>query len=185
VTICPANFDAYVTSFDKADVLQSLNKGGHYDVRNKTSKTNTRQNTNHPPRFLLTCRRHPRSRAAQKADELPPSHVANPDSEDYTLADRGEKGCLVHHTKIGSACRLSVKMRQEHTQATTEAGRDALGYYHERRDVRDHEGKSLAYVYFEDPAISGEDDDARPGAAHRGQHRQAAGAATQALISSR
>ena len=32
MTICPADFDAYVPSFDKADVLQSLNKGGHYHV---------------------------------------------------------------------------------------------------------------------------------------------------------
>jgi hypothetical protein len=43
--------------------------------------------------------------------------------------------------------------------------------------VKDYEGKSLAYVYFEDeagPAISGASAHPRRGAAHRGEHRQAA-----------
>jgi hypothetical protein len=46
--------------------------------------------------------------------------------------------------------------------------------------VRDANGHALAYVYFEDepqPAIGHQADDARRGAAHCSQHRQAAGAA--------
>jgi hypothetical protein len=52
--------------------------------------------------------------------------------------------------------------------------------------VRDHDGKSLAYVYFEGgtrPAIGGQDTHAGRVAAHRRQHRQTAGAAPQAALS--
>src|SRR5262245_8866559 len=33
MTICLADFDAYILSFDKTGLLQSLKKGGHYDIR--------------------------------------------------------------------------------------------------------------------------------------------------------
>jgi hypothetical protein len=52
VTSCLADFDAYILSFDKTGLLQSLKKGGHYDIRKQTTRTKTRQNTDHPPRFL-------------------------------------------------------------------------------------------------------------------------------------
>jgi hypothetical protein len=51
--------------------------------------------------------------------------------------------------------------------------------------VRDANGHALAYVYFEDEpgrAIGGSPDDARRSTAHRGQHRQAAGAGAAAAI---
>ena len=43
-------------------------------VSGNISKTKTTQNTDHPLRLLRACRRHPRCRAAQKGDELAPSH---------------------------------------------------------------------------------------------------------------
>jgi hypothetical protein len=84
-----------------------LRKGGHYDIRIKTMKTQTGQNTDHPPRFLRACRRHPRCRAAQKADELAPSHGPSltPRTTTYHIV---EKSGVVHHTKLGRSCRFRV-----------------------------------------------------------------------------
>ena len=43
-------------------------------VPGNTYRGHATQNTDHPSRLLRACRRHPRCRAAEKGDELAPSH---------------------------------------------------------------------------------------------------------------
>jgi hypothetical protein len=54
--------------------------------------------------------------------------------------------------------------------------------------VRDHNGQTIAYIYYEDElrpgAISGEATHQRRGAADRGEYRQAAGVIADAVIRS-
>ena len=85
----------------KTRLLQALRKGGHLDIRKKTRKTQSRQNTDHPSRFLRARRRRPRCRP-------PPRRVMNsrrlmgfPDAE-TTLYHIVEKSGLCYHTKLGT-----------------------------------------------------------------------------------
>jgi predicted ATPase len=72
LTLSPTPFDAYVVTLDEAGILQSLDESGQCageGIRGTAAKK-----TNHPSRLLSACRRHPRCRAAEKGDELAPSH---------------------------------------------------------------------------------------------------------------
>src|ERR1700733_12133335 len=90
-----ADFDVYISSFNKTGVFQSLKKGGHSDLRIQI-RIEASQNTDHPSRLLRACRRHRRYRAAQKGDELTPSHGPSltPRTTPYHIV---EKSSFVHH----------------------------------------------------------------------------------------
>jgi len=71
VAICLADFDAYIPSFDKAGVLQSLTKGGHPNDVYEKIRSETRQNTDHLSRFFGTYPGYPGRRPADEPYELP------------------------------------------------------------------------------------------------------------------
>src|ERR1700735_5341702 len=103
-----ADFDVYISSFDKTGVLQSLKKAGHYNLRKQTRKIEPSQNTDHPSRLLRACRRHPRCRAAQKGDELAPYHGPSLTQGLHPTTSL-KKGVSCITAKLGRPCQFRVK----------------------------------------------------------------------------
>src|SRR5262249_41684715 len=72
LTLSPTPFDVYVVTFDETGVLQSSDEDGH--CAGEGIRGRAAQKPDHPSRLLRACQRRPRCRAAEKGDELAPSH---------------------------------------------------------------------------------------------------------------
>src|SRR6202167_540796 len=127
-----ADFDVYISSFNKTGVFQSLKKGGHSDLRIQI-RIEAGQNTDHPSRLLRACRRHPRCRAAQKGDELAPSHGPSltPRTIPYHIV---KKAVLCITAKLGRRVSFRIKMRSTHPDQMSAAS--DLGHCSTRSALR-------------------------------------------------
>jgi hypothetical protein len=70
----PAVIDAQIASIDPSQGLQAVVQPGDHQLRLLIAFADARQDRDPPHALLRACRKRPRRRAAEKGDEIAPSH---------------------------------------------------------------------------------------------------------------
>jgi hypothetical protein len=105
IIVRPSVFDGHVAALNITGFAQSLAECRHEMCVRLGRPALEEPDHRHRPLLRARNERPCRCRAAEKRDELAPSHVCSPSAEDRILPHRPRKSRVVHHSKSGSQCR--------------------------------------------------------------------------------